>query len=67
MRTMRFEVKEQVATQDYDCDAVDCDLPIPDETLYVRVARTVQRGTREGRPSAAGVEKFHPSCWERLQ
>lgn len=61
--TTHEEVKEQVASEDYECDFIDCDIPIPEETVYVRVTETVQKGTRDGKPSARQVWKFHRQCW----
>ncbi len=62
------EVTTQMASQDYDCDAM-CDVPIPEETLYVRVAHIDSGKNHRSRPSAGplgSIEKFHPSCWEAI-
>jgi hypothetical protein len=61
-----MEIREQVASQDYDCDG--CDIVIPDETRYVRVAfraRSIRR-TKHGKPPASRIEKYHPDCWLRV-
>lgn len=64
-----IDEKVQIASQDYDCDDPACDVPIPEDTQYVRVAEVGNIGhvDAEGmvRNTAFRVWKFHPSCWQQ--
>lgn len=66
-----LEISIQLSSQIYDCDA-QCGTFIHEETQYVRVAvlsAREQGGDPDKRPgvrAAARIEKYHPSCWERI-
>jgi hypothetical protein len=61
------EISVQLASQDYDCDA-ECGTRIHDETRYVRVAVLAARpqGSRDWKPAARRIEKYHQPCFDRI-